>query len=114
MALDIGCPMCGESENIRGERVDDHIDITCGNCGQSWQRSTSPVCPVCAGTDLQAVPLAIVEKSRGTQLSVVGIRIVHLCIVCDADDIDHWQKYRPNPLMPRELPTVGDVTGATD
>ena len=71
MSIDIDCPICGESEYLQGLRVDDHIDITCGNCGQNWQRSTSPVCPVCAGTDLQAVPLAIVENSRGTQLSVV-------------------------------------------
>jgi predicted RNA-binding Zn-ribbon protein involved in translation (DUF1610 family) len=109
MPLVIECPMCGETDDLRGERVDEHIDITCGSCGQSWERSTSPVCPTCAGTDLQPVPLAIVEKSRGTQLSVVGIRIVHLCMTCDVEDIDRWQKYRPNPLLPKELPTVGET-----
>lgn len=45
------------------------------------------------------------RKSRGTQLSVVGIRIVHLCWGCDADAIERWQKNRPNPLLPKELPT---------
>jgi hypothetical protein len=64
------------------------------------------VCPTCDGTDLQAVPLAILEKSRGTQLSVVGIRIVRLCNQCDADEIRRWQDNRPNPLLPKELPTV--------
>lgn len=104
--LDIVCPVCGEAEDLAGERGDEKIAITCGRCGQSWDRPTSPTCSECGGTDLQAVPLAIVEKSRGTQLSVVGIRIVHLCLDCDAEDIERWQKNRPNPLLPQELPTV--------
>jgi hypothetical protein len=37
---------------------------------------------------------------------VVGIRIVHLCTVCDAEDISRWQQNRPNPLLPAELPTL--------
>lgn len=106
MALEIECPVCGETEDLTGNRQDETIIITCGACGQSWDRPTTPVCPKCDGTDLQAVPLAIVEKSRGTQLSVVGIRIVHLCDQCDADDIMRWQNSRPNPLLPDELPTV--------
>lgn len=106
MALEIECPVCGETDNLAGKRTDEAIAITCGGCGQIWDRPTTPVCPNCDGTDLQAVPLAIVEKSRGTQLSVVGIRIVHLCYDCDADDIRRWQDNRPNPLLPRELPTV--------
>ena len=106
MALQIECPVCGETNDLTGNRHDDHITITCGNCGQAWDRPTTPVCPACDGTDLQAVPLAIVEKSRGTQLSVVGIRIVHLCNECDADDIRRWHDNRPNPLLPKELPTV--------
>lgn len=64
------------------------------------------MCPTCDGTDLQAVPLAIVEKSRGTQLFVVGNRIVHLCNEWDADDIRRRHDNRPNPHVPRELPTV--------
>lgn len=110
MPLEIACPMCGESDDLSGVRSDDQISITCGSCGQTWDRSTSPACPSCGGDDLQPVPLAILEKSRGTQLSVVGIRIVHLCMVCEADDIERWQKYRPNPLLPKELPTVGDIS----
>lgn len=107
MALDIACPVCGETEDLAGSRGDDHITITCGTCGQSWERPTKPACPQCAGSDLQAVPFAIVEKSRGTQLSVVGIRIAHLCSICDTDAIQRWQSNRPNPLMPDELPNQG-------
>lgn len=109
MALDVACPVCGESEDLAGSSSDDRISITCGNCGQAWERPTTPACPKCGAADLQPVPLAIVEKSRGTQLSVVGIRIVHLCPTCDADDIDRWQRNRPNPLLPGELPTVDDA-----
>jgi hypothetical protein len=64
------------------------------------------VCTECGGVEVRAVPLAIDQKSRGTQLSVVGIRIVHLCSICDAEDIERWQRNRPNPLLPNELPTV--------
>lgn len=107
MALQIECPVCGETDDLAGNPRDDHVTITCGTCGQAWDRPTTPVCSACDGSDLQAVPLAIVEKSRGTQLSVLGIRIVHLCNECEADDIRRWQDNRPNPLLPRELPTVG-------
>lgn len=106
MALEITCPLCGESDDLSGEAHGEAITITCGGCGQSWQRQTSPICPTCEGTDLQSVPLAIVEKSRGTQLSVVGIRIVQMCTICDAEEIERWQRNRPNPLLPDELPTV--------
>ncbi|MFP3883112.1 MAG: hypothetical protein ACLFWH_12445 [Actinomycetota bacterium] len=106
VALDIECPVCGETDDLSGNRDGDTITIRCGGCGQSWDRPTTPICPKCEGNDLQAVPLAIVEKSRGTQLSVVGVRIVHLCNDCDADDIRRWQNNRPNPLLPGELPTV--------
>lgn len=106
MPLQIECPVCGETDDLSGNRHDDIVSIACGGCGQTWERSTDPVCAGCGSTDLQAVPLAIVEKSRGTQLSVVGIRIVQLCNDCDADDIRRWQDNRPNPLLPGELPTV--------
>jgi hypothetical protein len=55
---------------------------------------------------MQAVPLAIVEKGRGTQLSVVGTRVVHLCSSCDVEALDRYHRNLPNPLMPDELPTV--------
>jgi hypothetical protein len=55
---------------------------------------------------MQAVPKAIVEKSRGTQLSVVGTRTVHLCSICDAETLETYHRNRPNPLMPDQLPTI--------
>lgn len=109
MALDIACPLCGEEDDLRGERLDDTIRITCGGCGQKWERSLDPQCPTCGGSDLVTVPKAILERSRGTQLSVVGIQMVQLCEVCDRDDIERWQRHLPRPLMPTDLPTIGQI-----
>jgi len=101
------CPSCGEGDNLVGTPDGETITVTCGGCGATWTRDPSPRCATCGRTDLQAVPLAIVEKGRGTQLSVVGTRIVHLCSVCDADKLGRYHTNRPNPLMPDALPTIG-------
>jgi hypothetical protein len=65
-------------------------------------------CRHCNGTDLQTVPLAILEKSRGTQLSIMGTRPVNLCSVCDAGTLKHYHEHRPSPLMPSDIPTIGE------
>lgn len=101
------CPRCGELDDLTGHRHESTITVTCGACGWSWDRDPTPKCRRCGGEDLQRVPLAIVEKGRGTQLSVVGTRTVHLCSICDADALDRYHRNRPNPLMPDELPTGG-------
>ena len=104
---DLQCGSCGEADDLAGFGVGDAIVITCGACGASWERDPSPRCRSCGGADLQPVPLAIVEKGRGTQLSVVGTRTVNLCSVCDVETLDRYHANRPNPLMPSELPTTG-------
>jgi hypothetical protein len=109
----IACPGCGEEDDLTGERVAaDQVVLTCGNCDQKWTRTLTPRCATCGGDDLQTVPVAIVEKSRGTQLSVVGIRTVEMCWTCEAETIRRWQDNRPNPLLPDELPNApgGDDT----
>lgn len=105
--MDIACPKCGESEDLAGSRRDDVIVLTCGKCGFSWDRDLTPSCATCGSTDMQSVPLAILEKGRGTQLSVVGTRLIHLCSVCDAETLSRYHANRPNPLMPDDLPTAG-------
>lgn len=109
MALEISCPLCDEEDDLTGERSGEQIHIACHSCGESWTRDLSPRCPRCDGAQMQTVPLAIVEKSRGTQLSVVGIRMIQLCRICDRPTIDRWQVNRPNPLMPAELPNLDSV-----
>jgi hypothetical protein len=106
--MDIACPRCDERDELRGSRRPDRIEMTCDRCGNSWKRSLTPSCSSCGSEDLQTVPLAIVEKGRGTQLSVVGTRPIDLCSVCDADKLARYHKNRPNPLMPDVLPTIGE------
>ena len=108
MALDVACPACGESADLAGEPTEDGIRLTCGACGHQWLRGSGTTCERCGGSDLQTVPLAIVERSRGTQLSVVGTRPIVLCSVCDGSRLDRYHANRPNPLMPEQLPTVGE------
>lgn len=88
--------------------------MNCGNCGFSWQRDLGRRCERCGGTDLQTVPLAVVEKGRGTQLSVVGMRPLDLCSSCDAERLRRYHDHRPNPLMPDELPTISPDEGVAD
>ncbi|MCP3994692.1 MAG: hypothetical protein GY722_06475 [bacterium] len=56
---------------------------------------------------MQQVPLAILEKGRGTQLSVVGTRPIHLCSACDDETLRKYHANRPNPLLPTDIPTAG-------
>ena len=104
--MDVRCPSCGEAEELSGVRRHETIELRCLECGHEWPRDLAPRCPECGGADLHAVPLAIVEKGRGTQLSVVGTRTIQLCYECDAETIARWHRNRPNPLMPDELPTM--------
>lgn len=107
--MDVRCPQCGETEELRGDRRGDVIELTCLACSHTWPRDLTPRCPTCDGDDLEAVPLAILEKGRGTQLSIIGTRTIHLCYRCDADTLAKFHKNRPNPLMPDELPTLGEL-----
>lgn len=108
MAIDIACPGCGETEALAGIRGDTSIDLTCNQCGVAWMRSLAKRCNICGGDDIQTVPLAIVERSRGTQLSILGTRPIDLCSHCDEERLRRYHTNRPNPLMPDALPTVGE------
>lgn len=102
---EIRCPSCGEAEDLTGERDDDLITITCGSCDTRWQRDPQRRCPRCGAGDLYAAPVAVIEKSRGTQLSIVSTRSEYLCWVCDRDLIDA-QRQSGTALMPDQLPTL--------
>ena len=73
----VDCPQCGEEENlsghISGEPGEEVIEVSCGACGFSWVRDRTPTCPTCSSTDLRQAARSIVEKSRGTQLSIQSI-----------------------------------------
>ena len=106
MGIEVKCPSCGEDNRLVGKRSGDVIKLRCESCGTAWERDPAPRCGSCNGTDLQAVVQAIVEKGRGTQLSVVGTRVVYLCRTCDEATLERYNRNRPNPLMPDDLPTI--------
>ena len=102
--MKLACPSCGESERLEGHDVDTGIEVECRTCGFAWVRDPSPACARCGLRDLFSAVAAIVEKGRGTQLSIVGSRVIHLCEECDAATIAYYLRTRPNPLMPDQLP----------
>ena len=100
---DLQCAKCGEEEELRGEKVDDVITITCEACGLVWDRDLKPSCPTCGSDDVRAAFQAVVEKSRGTQLSFQTMRLLYLCRVCDKERLAAYQVSN-RPLPPDEMP----------
>lgn len=109
MAIDIRCPACGETDELRGERRGDVIALVCEVCRAEWVRDPAarPDCGRCGGDDMREAVQAVVEKSRGTQLSIQSFRQVWLCPSCDAERYDKY-KISNRPLPPDELPTETD------
>lgn len=108
-ARDVRCPQCGETEELSGRRVDGVIHLRCDRCGYDGPRVAARRCATCGGTDVVERPRAVVERSRGTQLSVVGYTTVLLCRGCDADDLAAALKHG-GAVLPKELPTVDPQT----
>jgi len=106
MGDELVCPSCGSDEHLHGEPHDGLIRITCAACALVWDRDPSPACPTCGERDVRPAPEAVWEKSRGTQLSMVSMRIVYLCPVCDADRLRRWLD-SGTPLPPRDNPAAG-------
>lgn len=101
MAIEILCPQCGTDDQLRGtKRPDDTIELTCDACDVTWVRDPSPSCPKCGGRDMEAAPRVIVEKSRGSQMSIQGIQREFLCRRCDMDRI----LARRDGYLPDRLP----------
>jgi predicted RNA-binding Zn-ribbon protein involved in translation (DUF1610 family) len=101
---ELTCPTCGTDEHLSGERRDEQtIHITCAGCGLEWDRDLNPVCPHCGNTDLWPAAQAVWEKSRGTQLSIVSVTVVHLCPDCDAAKVRRVRESN-TPLPPDENP----------
>jgi DNA-directed RNA polymerase subunit RPC12/RpoP len=105
MSDEIRCPACGEDDDLEGTNDEGVITIVCGRCDNVWERDRERRCPRCGAGDLYPVPVAILEKSRGTQLSIMSTRPEYLCWVCDRDLIDA-QRRSGTPIMPDELPAT--------
>lgn len=81
-AGDLRCAACGETEALHGKKQGDEIEVTCERCGATWTRKPGAVCERCGGA-LEAQKEPIVERVRGTQMSLQGFRIVYRCPSCD-------------------------------
>lgn len=108
-AADVRCPSCGETEELTGRRADGQILLTCLVCGYDGPRQAARRCRTCGSADVVERPKALVERARGTQLSVVGYTTVGLCRVCDADALDRAVQHG-GAVLPEELPTVDPQT----
>lgn len=106
MSDELVCPNCGLDEHLRGEQIGELIRITCSPCGLVWERDPSPRCRLCSGSAVRPVPQAVWEKSRGTQLSIVSMRTIYLCEVCDGDRLRDYIR-SGTPLPPDENPAAG-------
>ncbi len=100
---DIACANCGEDENLDGERDGDTISITCASCGLVWDRDLTPICDTCGSDEVRKAYRAIVDKSRGTQLSIQSMRLVYLCPECEPELLADYLASK-SPLPPDELP----------
>ena len=103
----VSCPNCEEDENLVGSQEGGTITITCSECGCVWDRDLRPRCPTCDRTDVRPAMQAIVDKSRGTQLSIQSMRLVQLCPNCDAERLAIYLQSN-TPLPPDELPVDPD------
>ncbi|MEX2291250.1 MAG: hypothetical protein WD794_13115 [Mycobacteriales bacterium] len=108
-ARDVYCPACGEADELTGRRDGGAILLTCHTCGYDGPRRAKRRCPTCGAEDLVERPKALVERSRGTQLSVVGYGTIVLCRVCDAGDLAAALAHG-GAVLPKELPTVDPQT----
>jgi Zn ribbon nucleic-acid-binding protein len=108
-AADVRCPSCGEQEELTGRRSEGQILLHCLTCGYDGPRTAARRCRTCGGDDVVERPKALVERARGTQLSVVGYSTVALCRTCDADDLARAIQHG-GAVLPKELPTVDPTT----
>ncbi len=103
---EIKCAKCGEEEALIGERTgpnNENITVTCEKCGLVWDRDFTPRCATCGTTNVYPAFQAILDKSRGTQLSIQSMRLVHLCPVCEPEKHAVYSQTN-SPIPPDTLP----------
>jgi hypothetical protein len=108
----VACPQCGETDDLSGERVDGGVQVTCQACRYQWLRVPGASCDRCGGTDVWKGLRPLLERSRGTQLSITGTVDVTLCWQCDRQVLEnHMERSgKSRIVMPDELPTTSGDT----
>jgi ribosomal protein L37E len=81
---DIHCRVCGARKGLKGERDGDVIHITCGSCGNEWDRHPD-TCAACGERALVSIRVPLLQKARGTQQSIIGYGIAQRCTSCGAE-----------------------------
>lgn len=75
------------------------IHITCTACDLSPDRLTTPHCDTCGRRRMVCVPAVLVERARGTQLSITAVHPHYRCPICDADELNKPQAgHLPNAV----------------
>lgn len=101
MTIEIVCPSCATDDHLLGTPIGDGlIELTCTSCDVAWTRDPRPHCATCGGDDMEAAPQLIVEKSRGSQMSIQGVQREFLCRICDAERLAEQR----DGHLPRRLP----------
>ncbi len=71
MAQEIVCTTCRTDDHLSGSRRDDDlIELHCSACDVTFTRDPRPSCPKCGGFEMEAMPKILLEKSRGSRLSI--------------------------------------------
>lgn len=96
----VQCPACGEDEELTGTRAGDAIVLTCGRCGERWDRDLRLVCRLCGSDDIEGIPTSTLEEAgRAGVRAPSGIRLVHYCWDCRGADVTSSAP-RQGPLPP--------------
>lgn len=110
----VACPRCGGSDDLRGDPVGQGVQVTCDACGYQWLRVPGSSCDRCGSTDVWKGLRPLLERSRGTQLSITGTVDVTLCRHCDHEVLrNHMERSGKSRLiMPDVLPTASGDSDA--
>lgn len=96
----VGCPLCGEDDELTGERDAARILLTCGVCGHRWDRDIRVRCRLCGSEDVEGIPTSTLEEAgRAGVRTPSGIRLVYYCWSCDGNDVTSSEPL-PGPQSP--------------
>lgn len=60
----VGCPGCGEDEELSGRPEEERILPIRGACGRTWDRDTRLVCKLCGAEDIEGIPTSTLQEAE--------------------------------------------------